>query len=76
MHAKKGVLKGWHKGTHAHHSILEFVCHMDLTPFWPPPHMYLPTIEKCKIREIKTSLVNTKVPIWVGLGTCVLERVC
>ena len=19
MHAKKGVLKGWHKGTHAHH---------------------------------------------------------
>ena len=20
MHAKKGVLKGWHKGTHAHHN--------------------------------------------------------
>ena len=22
MHSKKGVLKGWHKGTHAHHNII------------------------------------------------------
>ena len=32
IHAKMGVLKGWHKGTHAHHNIVSRVL---LLSFWP-----------------------------------------